>query len=128
MERLLFTLAGLYGALAVALGAFGAHGLRSKLAPLEDGAKRLEWWQTAAHYHLVHALAIGLSAWAVTRFAGAAAPVAGFAFAVGILLFSGSLYVMTVTGIRTLGAITPLGGLFLIAGWVALAVAALRGA
>lgn len=127
MDRVLMIMAGAYGALAVGLGAFGAHGLRGKLELLADGAKRLEWWQTAAHYHLVHALAIGLCAWAAARFSGSTAPTAGFLFAAGVLLFSGSLYVMTLTGIRGLGAITPLGGLLLIAGWVALAFAALKG-
>lgn len=126
MERTFLMLSGIFGALAVAFGAFGAHGLERMLADLPDGAKRLDWWSTGAHYHLVHALALGLAAWAASRSAGSAATVAGFAFVVGITLFSGSLYVMTLTGVRWLGAITPLGGLALIAGWVALAVAATR--
>ncbi len=120
-------LAGVQGFLAVALGAFGAHGLKARLGSLADGAQRLAWWDTAAHYHLAHALAIGLSAFLMSRApASAAASVAGFCFTGGILLFSGSLYAMTLTGVRALGAVTPLGGLLLLAGWVAVVIAALR--
>jgi uncharacterized membrane protein YgdD (TMEM256/DUF423 family) len=126
MSRLFVVLSGALGFLAVALGAFGAHGLRSRLGPLEDGVKRLEWWTTAAHYHLTHALAIALVAWLAHRGAGAPATVAGWAFVAGIALFSGSLYVMTVTGQTKLGAITPFGGVLLLVGWVAVIVAGLR--
>ncbi len=122
MMRWLMMMAGLHGFLAVAFGAFGAHGLQSYLANLEDGAKRLEWWTTGAHYHLTHALAIGLAAMCVSRAPGPAA-VAGIAFSVGALLFSGSLYTMTLTGIRALGAVTPLGGLAFLVGWAAIAAA-----
>lgn len=124
MHRLYLTLAASLGCLAVALGAFGAHGLTRFLAEAADGAQRLEWWKTAAQYHLAHALALGLSAAVMgeTR----AGRIACVAFAIGILLFSGSLYTMTLTGVRWLGAVTPLGGLSLMAGWVALAVAAFR--
>jgi uncharacterized membrane protein YgdD (TMEM256/DUF423 family) len=127
MERTLLVLAGVQGFLAVALGAFGAHGLKARLGGLADGAQRLAWWETAAHYHLAHALAIGLSALLVSRApSSAAASVAGFCFTGGILLFSGSLYAMTLTGVRALGAVTPLGGLLLLAGWAAVVIAALR--
>jgi uncharacterized membrane protein YgdD (TMEM256/DUF423 family) len=115
-------MAGVHGFLAVALGAFGAHGLRASLAELEDGARRLEWWSTAAQYHLVHALAIGVAALLMARAPGPAA-VAGVAFSVGAVVFSGSLYTMTLTGIRALGAVTPLGGLAFLVGWAALTVA-----
>jgi uncharacterized membrane protein YgdD (TMEM256/DUF423 family) len=125
MHRPLFTLAAGLGFFAVALGAFGAHGLSTRLAGLADGAQRLEWWKTAAHYHLAHALAVGLAAGVCgeTR----AGRLACWAFLAGVLLFSGSLYTMTLTGTRWLGAITPLGGLCLLAGWLLLGVAALRG-
>ncbi|MCA9530577.1 MAG: DUF423 domain-containing protein [Myxococcales bacterium] len=126
MERWLIVASGAYGLLAVALGAFGAHGLRRFLDGLADGAQRAEWWSTAAHYHLVHALALGLCAWLAGRGAGAAAAVAGGCFAAGVLLFSGSLYTMTVTGARWLGAVTPIGGLLLIAGWASVIAAGLR--
>lgn len=125
--RLLLALAAISGFLAVALGAFGAHGLQSKLADLPDAARRLEWWRTGASYHLAHALAMGLAALVTERIAGRAPFVAGYAFLLGTLLFSGSLYAMTVTGVRVLGAVTPFGGLAFLVGWAALAWAALRG-
>ena len=112
----------LLGAAAVALGAFGAHGLKARV-PAEDVAI----FETAARYHLIHALAILAAAWAVDRFPGAPSQVAGWLFVFGIVLFSGSLYVLVLSGVRRLGMITPLGGLLLIAGWTALAAAALRG-
>jgi uncharacterized membrane protein YgdD (TMEM256/DUF423 family) len=124
MERLFFVAAAINGFLAVALGAFGAHGLKSRLAPLADGAQRLGYWETAAHYHLAHALALGLCAVLASRAAGAAASVSGYCFASGMLVFSGSLYAMALTGARGLGVVTPVGGLLLLAGWAALAVAA----
>ena len=124
--RIFVVLCGLLGFVAVAFGAFGAHGLRSRLESLPDGAKRLEWWTTAAHYNLTHALAIGLAAWLVHRGAGAPATAAGWLFAAGIVLFSGSLYAMTLTGQTKLGAITPVGGLLLLAGWVAIVTAGIR--
>ncbi|WP_437602631.1 DUF423 domain-containing protein [Sorangium sp. So ce590] len=125
MERLFFLLSGVYGFLGVALGAFGAHGLKAKLDALPDGALRASWWQTGSLYHLLHALALALAAHLAARTGGAAATTAGFCFAAGVLLFSGSLYVMTLTGVRVLGAVTPIGGVFLLAGWGAVAVAAL---
>ena len=115
---------GVFGALGVAFGAFGAHGLRARLESLPDGAVRRAWWETAAHYHLIHALAIAAAGYLVSRTGSFAATASGFSFAAGIVLFSGSLYVMTVTGIRALGAVTPIGGLLFIAGWICLAVSA----
>jgi len=126
MSRIFVVLSGLLGFSAVALGAFGAHGLRSRLESLPDGVKRLEWWNTAAHYHLTHALALGLAAWLIHRGAGASATVAGWSFVAGVALFSGSLYLMTITGQTKLGAITPLGGLLLLVGWGAVVVAGWR--
>jgi uncharacterized membrane protein YgdD (TMEM256/DUF423 family) len=125
MRTLLF-LAGVNGFLAVALGAFGAHGLKKRLLPLADGVQRLEWWQTAAHYHLAHALALGLAALVTLKVAGRLPVAAGWAFQVGILLFSGSLYAMTLSGVRALGAVTPFGGVALLVGWACVALAALR--
>lgn len=124
MHRMFLTIAAVLGCAAVGFGAFGAHGLTTRMASLPDGVQRLDWWKTAALYHLAHALALALAAGLLgdTR----AGRVACVAFVAGIALFSGSLYTMTLTGIRILGAVTPLGGLSLMVGWAALAVAAYR--
>ena len=105
-------LAALAGFLAVALGAFGAHGLKAVLE--QNGT--LAVWQTAALYHLVHAVVLLVLA------QRAVVPRVAFAlFGAGIVVFSGSLYALAVTNVKWLGAITPLGGLCLLAGWLALA-------
>jgi uncharacterized membrane protein YgdD (TMEM256/DUF423 family) len=109
-----WTLAGIFGALGVALGAFGAHGLKNVVS---DPAL-LVTWETAARYHLLHALALGLVAAHPTT-----PRWAGILFIAGIALFSGSLYILVLTEQRWLGAITPIGGVCLIAGWLVLAFA-----
>lgn len=124
MERLALLASGALGFLAVALGAFGAHGLKARLAPLADGAQRLEWWNTGAHYQAIHALALGLVAYLASRSSSTAVTVAAIAFVAGVLLFSGSLYLMTFTGLRWLGAVTPLGGLAFLVGWASVFFAA----
>ena len=104
----------------VLLGAFGAHALKATLSP-----EAKEWYHTAVFYHLVHALALLAVGWlSVLRAGRGSVPVAGWLFLFGILLFSGSLYAMSVTGIRKLGMITPIGGMALVLGWLALAIAA----
>lgn len=120
MERVPLLLAGILGFLGVAFGAFGAHGLKNWAQKQADGEQRLAWWQTAAQYHLVHALAIGISAIRPSPTASGSV-FAPWLFVCGIVLFSGSLYVMALTGRRKLGAITPFGGLFFLAGWIAIA-------
>jgi len=120
------------GGLGVVLGAFGAHALKARL-----GEAALQTWQTAVSYQLVHALAllaVGILIRLVAPLGGeptSVAPdrllgVAGLSFALGVLLFSGSLYALALGGPRWLGPVTPLGGVAFIAGWIALAVAALR--
>lgn len=127
MERIFLIAAGINGFLAVALGAFGAHGLKARLAALEDGAQRMGWWETASQYHLAHALALGLAAYLASRTGTTASSVAGYAFIAGIALFSGSLYAMTLGGPRgVLGPITPLGGLCFLVGWAAIVAATLK--
>lgn len=117
MNRWLF-LAGINGAAAVLLGAFGAHAMAGRFA-----ANVIAAFNTGAHYHLIHAVALGVAAVALR--AGATGTAwAAWLFQVGILLFSGSLYLWALTGIHLLVFITPLGGLTLVAGWLALAVAA----
>ncbi len=106
------------GFLAIALGAFGAHGLEGKISE-----QAMAWWKTAAAYHLpISAATITMGALARLGFPGAKP--AGWLFAAGITVFSGSLYLLALTGVRWLGAITPLGGLSLMAGWIALAAGA----
>ena len=124
LMRLFLQIGALSAGLAVAAGAFGAHALRAKLEP-----RMLEVFETAARYQMYHALALLAVAWVAMRTpAGATGAVhaSGWLFVLGTVLFSGSLYAMAFTGIRALGAITPLGGVCFIAGWVALAVAATR--
>ena len=122
MDRIFFALGSLSGLLGVAAGAFGAHGLRERLTP-----EMLTVWETAARYQLIHALALLAVAWAATRWPGAATAAAGWLFVAGTLLFSGSLYLLSLSGVRWLGAITPIGGVAFIAGWACLVWAAFKG-
>jgi uncharacterized membrane protein YgdD (TMEM256/DUF423 family) len=117
MTRTFATLACLLAFLAVAAGAFGAHALRARLTP-----ELLAVWETAARYQMYHALALLGVAWALDRWSGRPAVIAGWLFIVGIVLFSGSLYLLSISGVRWLGAITPLGGLAFLAGWLLLAI------
>ncbi len=122
MDRILLAAGALSAAISVAAGAFGAHALRTRLAP-----ELLAVFETGARYQMYHAIGIALAAWAAPRSPGAAAAWAGWLFVAGTVLFSGSLYALALSGVRALGAVTPFGGVAFIAGWVALAVAALRG-
>lgn len=116
-----FASAAILCGLGVVLGAFGAHGLRERLT-----ADMLAVFETGVRYHFIHALGLFVVAWAASRWPGPLVAAAGWLFVAGILIFSGSLYVLSVSGIRWLGAITPIGGVCMIAGWVLLAVVALR--
>jgi uncharacterized membrane protein YgdD (TMEM256/DUF423 family) len=116
MTRTFATLACLLAFLAVAAGAFGAHALRARVAP-----DLLAVWETAARYQMYHALALFGVAWSLDRWPGTRAVLAGWLFIVGIVLFSGSLYLLSISGVRWLGAITPLGGVAFLAGWLLLA-------
>ena len=122
MERTFFLLGSLLSGLSVALGAFGAHALRERL-----DAGMLANFETGARYQMYHALALLAVAWAVGRFPNSQLPVfAGWLFIAGIVLFSGSLYLMAFTGQRWLGAVTPFGGVAFIAGWACLIITAWR--
>ncbi len=105
----------------MALGAFAAHGLKSRL-----DASLLATFEIGVRYHMYHALALLGVAWACTRWASTWTYAAGWLFVAGIVVFSGSLYVLALTGARWLGAITPLGGLAFLAAWLCLAWAALK--
>lgn len=117
MEKIFFIIGASSGALSVALGAFGAHALRDRLTP-----QLLETFETGVRYEIYHAFAILFVALALTRWSSGLIGYAGWAFVAGTLLFSGSLYLLALTGIRPLGAITPFGGVALIAGWILLAL------
>jgi uncharacterized membrane protein YgdD (TMEM256/DUF423 family) len=122
MDRAFFMLGAVAAFLGVAAGAFGAHLLRGRL-PVE----MLAIYETAVRYQMYHALALLATAWAQARWPGTVARAAGWLFLLGIVVFSGSLYALSLTGVRTLGAITPIGGLAFLGGWGCLAVAAWRG-
>ncbi|MEX2131321.1 MAG: DUF423 domain-containing protein [Pseudohongiellaceae bacterium] len=113
MAKLFLILSALNGFLAVALGAFAAHGLKSRLS-----AELLATFQTGVQYHMYHALALlGAGLLALHYPSSVFIRVSGWAFLAGIMLFSGSLYVLSLSGVRWLGAITPLGGLAFLLGW-----------
>ncbi len=122
MTRRFVMLAASSAAIAVAAGAFGAHALRARLEP-----RLLEVFETGARYQMYHAFGLLAVAWVLSRLpadATALARLSGWAFVAGTLLFSGSLYAMALGGARWLGAITPLGGVCFITGWLLLAVSA----
>ena len=111
----------IYGFLGVAFGAFGAHALKARLAP-----EMLTVWKTAVEYQFYHALALVLVGLIATQRPSIAITNAAICFALGVLVFSGSLYVLALSGVRWLGAITPIGGLLFLIGWVLLFWAALK--
>jgi uncharacterized membrane protein YgdD (TMEM256/DUF423 family) len=108
--------------LGVAAGAFAAHALKARIS-----ADHLDTFQTGARYHVYHGLALLAVAYAAARWGGGFANAAGWLFLAGIALFSGSLYLLAVSGLKWLGAVTPLGGFCFLAGWICLAVSAWRG-
>ncbi len=120
-ERIFFAAGSILALIAVAAGAFAAHGLKARI-----GADALATFELAARYQMYHAIALTLCAFAWTRWPGPAVGLAALLFFVGILLFCGSLYVLSLAGVRWLGAVTPLGGTAWLIGWVALAWAAIR--
>lgn len=121
MARRMLIVAAILGFLGVALGAFGAHGLE-KFA----NEKQITNYNTGVRYHMYHAIALLALAAVVTQLNARAAKVALWSFVVGIALFSGSLYAYGFTGLKWLGAITPIGGLALLVGWAAVGVAAVK--
>jgi uncharacterized membrane protein YgdD (TMEM256/DUF423 family) len=120
MDKTFLLLGAVAAFLAVALGAFGAHGLRGRLSP-----EMMAVFQTGVQYHMSHALALILVAGIMGRMSGWLIQTAGWCFVAGIIFFSGSLYLLAVTGVTILGAITPIGGLLFLAGWACLAFAAI---
>lgn len=122
MTRIFLAIASALGGISVVLGAFASHALKDRLSD-----RALEIWETGTKYQMYHALALILVALLISRFPDSVLlVVAGYAFVAGITIFSGSLYALSLSGIKWLGAITPLGGAAFIIGWACLAVAALK--
>ncbi len=120
--RVFFGLGALSALAAVAAGAFGAHLLRERLT-----SEMLAIFEVGVRYQMYHALGLMAAAWAASRWPGVAASSAGWLFVAGTVIFSGSLYVLALTGQRAWGAVTPLGGLAFLAGWICLFWSAFRG-
>lgn len=122
LEKLFGVAGAISGLIGVAAGAFGAHALRNRLSP-----DLLAVFETGARYQMYHALALLAVSWAVSRWALPQAAWAGWLFLAGTVIFTGSLYMLSLTGARWLGAITPLGGLAFLLGWACLAWAMAAG-
>ena len=122
MHKLFLIISSVSGMLAVMLGAFGAHALKDKLT--SEGT--LDTYQTAVQYQFYHTLALLAIAFLMTKYESQWLNYAGYSMTFGILIFSGSLYILCFTGMKWLGAITPIGGLLFIAGWVFLLMTALK--
>jgi len=120
VDRTFLLIGSAAGFLAVLLGAFGAHGLRGRLSP-----EMLAVFETGVRYNMYHALAILAVGLMMPTFGGWMPRAAGWAFTAGIALFSGSLYALALTGVTTLGMITPLGGVAFLVGWALLVITAL---
>jgi uncharacterized membrane protein YgdD (TMEM256/DUF423 family) len=120
--KLFILLGGLNAFIAVALGAFGAHGLEGKLSE-----RMLEVWKTGVTYHMFHAMGLILIGLLVSKFPNASSfTTAGWVMLVGIILFSGSLYALSTTGIKVFGPITPIGGLAFLIAWVFVMIGAVK--
>lgn len=116
MDRTFFLIGAVSAFVGVAAGAFGAHGLKSRL-----GEDLLAVFETGVRYQMYHALALLAAAWAASRWPGGLTTAAGWLFVAGTVIFSGSLYALSLSGQRWLGAVTPIGGLAFLAGWLCLA-------
>ena len=121
MDRLFFAAGALSAFIGVALGAFAAHGLKARL-----DASMLAIFETGVRYQMYHALGLLAVGWACTKWPGAWMNASGWLLIAGTVIFSGSLYVLALTGVRWLGAITPIGGLAFLTGWLCLAWAVLK--
>ncbi len=122
MERLFFLVGSISAFIAVVLGAFGAHGLKGRLT-----TEMLNAFEVGVRYQMYHALALLAVAWALSRWPRAEVTVAGWLFVAGTIIFSGSLYLLSLTGVRWIGAITPIGGVAFLLGWLSLVWGVWRG-
>jgi uncharacterized membrane protein YgdD (TMEM256/DUF423 family) len=122
VTRIFLAIASMLGGISVVFGAFASHALKDRLS-----ANSLSIWETGTKYQMYHALALMLVALLIARYPNSnLLIVAGYAFIAGVFIFSGSLYALTLTGIKWLGAVTPIGGMALIIGWLCLALATWR--
>ena len=121
MDRIFLLLGALFGFFGVAAGAFGGHALKTRLTP-----DMLAIFEVGARYHLYHALALLAVGLAQSRFSHPWVAWSGWSFAAGTLLFSGSLYILSLTGVKAWGMVTPVGGLLLLAGWIFLSFGLLK--
>lgn len=121
IAKLFLSIGAISGALGVMLGAFGAHGLKDKLSE-----EMLKVWQTGVEYHFYHTFALLTVGLLALKFQSGLLTSSGWSFLVGILIFSGSLYALSLSGVKILGAITPIGGLAFIVGWILLAVTVIK--
>jgi uncharacterized membrane protein YgdD (TMEM256/DUF423 family) len=122
MQKVFLIVSGISGAISVAIGAFGAHGLKAFL----ETNNRIETFETAVKYQFYHTFALMVVGLLMNQFTNKSLELAGWFFVTGIFIFSGSLYLLCASGIKWLGAITPIGGLFFIGGWLMLAYAMLK--
>lgn len=122
MERLFFLVGSISALIAVVLGAFGAHGLKGRLT-----TDMLNAFEVGVRYQMYHALALLAVAWALSRWPRAEVTVAGWLFVAGTIIFSGSLYLLSLTSVRWIGAITPIGGVAFLLGWLSLVWGVWRG-
>ena len=121
MDRIFFLSGAISAFLGVSLGAFAAHGLKTRLS-----TEMFNIFEVGVRYHMYHALALLAVAWACGRWPGSLTNMSGWLFIIGTVIFSGSLYILSLTGLRWLGAITPLGGVAFLGGWVCLVWAILK--
>ncbi|MBI4063447.1 MAG: DUF423 domain-containing protein [Elusimicrobia bacterium] len=121
-DRIFIFIGAILGFLGVALGAFGAHFLKSRLSP-----EMLAVFETGVKYHLIHALALLITAWIAAQYPYPLIRLSGWLFFAGVLIFSASLYLLATTGVKAWGAVTPIGGLLLLAGWLSLAIGIAKG-
>ena len=122
MSRLFFAFGSGFALIAVITGAFAAHALKTRLSP-----DMFQVFEVAVRYQMYHALGLIAVAWAASQWSSQLITVSGWLFVAGIVIFSGSLYILSLTGVRWLGAITPIGGVAFIIGWGCLLWAAIRG-
>ncbi len=116
MDRVFFVIGALSACVGIAAGAFCAHGLKSRLSP-----EMFSVFEVGVRYQMYHAFALMAAAWAQTRWPSSLVVTSGWLFIIGTVLFCGSLYLLSLSGVRWLGAVTPLGGLAFLAGWICLA-------